>query len=258
MLPIVGIRPLSGRTGTTLLMNLLGTSAAVAFDRRYPAEYRVASYLVRMSERMTEPYDEGRHVGVTDFFFGEQPAWGPLPFRSDALDVGHWRPELLRAMWASASDALLAERPTARWYAEKLAVDETPLRNARVEVFTIDLVRDPRDVVASRRAFLAGGTEWWERDAERVATELEQRLDELDASPANMRLRYEDLACNLEETAHELADRLDIELSPSDVDRPAHHVTSPTAAASVGRYRSDLDPADAAALTAIAERLGYV
>lgn len=90
--------------------DLLGTSPEIAFDRRYPAEYRIGSYLVRMSERMTESFDEGEHVGVTDFFFGPQPAWGPLPFFSDALDVDTWRPRLLRAMWESASHALVEAR----------------------------------------------------------------------------------------------------------------------------------------------------
>jgi Sulfotransferase family len=257
VLPIIGIRPLSGRTGTTLLMNLFGTSPRIAFDRRYPAEYRIGSYLVRMSQGMSESFNEGEHVGVTDFFFGPQPAWGPMPFHSDALDVKTWRPRLLRAMWASASDVLLAERPNAQWYAEKLAVDDAPLREAGVEVLSIDLVRDPRDVLVSRRAFLPGGTEGWARDAEKVASELALRLDELDAFPADMRLRYEDLACDLEGTAQQLADRLGVELSPSDVDRPEAHVTSASVAASVGRWRNELEPSDAAALTPIAERLGY-
>jgi Sulfotransferase family len=257
VLPIVGIRPLSGRTGTTLLMNLLGTSPAIAFDRRYPAEYRIASYIARMSQRMTEPFRPGAHVGVTDFFFGPQPAWGPLPFRSDAVDIETWQPRLLRAMWASASDALLAAQPSATWYAEKLAVPDALLTQAGVEVLTIDLVRDPRDVLASRRAFLAGGAAGWVSGAHDVAAELAARLDELDAHPADLRLRYEDLACNLELTAGQLAERLGVQLAPSDVDRPEDHVTTASATASVGRWRSDLDAADAAALSAIARRLGY-
>ena len=206
---------------------------------------------------MTEPFDERTHVGVTDFFFGPQPSWGPLPFRSDALDIEAWRPDLLRAMWASASDALLAACPGARWYAEKLAVDEGALRAAGVEVFTIDLVRDPRDILASRRSFLAGGTDHWTRDAEGVADELFARLDELDAQPADLRLRYEDLALDIEATAEMLGEHLEVELVPSGVDRPAQHVTTPSATASVGRWRSDLDDDDAAALRPIAERLGY-
>ena len=206
---------------------------------------------------MTEPFDERTHVGVTDFFFGPQPSWGPLPFRSDALDVDSWRPRLLRAMWASASEALMAARPDARWYAEKLAVNEGPLREAGIEVSTIDLVRDPRDILASRRSFLAGGTDHWARDANSVADELSARLDELDAQPPNLRVRYEDLALDLETTAEMLGDHLEVELVPSGVDRPTQHVTTPSATASVGRWRSDLDDDDAAALTPIAERLGY-
>lgn len=238
-------------------MNLLGTSPSIAFDRRYPAEYRVASYLAQMASQMTELFDEHTHVGVTDFFFGRQPSWSPLPFPSDALDVTAWRPELLRAMWASASDALLTARPDTRWYAEKLAVDEAPLRAAGVEVFTIDLVRDPRDILASRRSFLAGGTDHWARDAKSVANELSPRLDELDAQPPNLLLRYEDLVINLDTTAEMLSEHLGVALFPTDVDRPAQHVTTPSATASVGRWQSDLDEDDATTLTPIAERLGY-
>ena len=257
VLSIVGVRPLSGRTGTTLLMNLLGTSPAVAFDRRHPAEFRVASYVARMAERMTVPFAGGEHPGVTAFFFGPQPAWGPLPFTSEALDVDRWRPALLRAMWASASEALLAVRPHAQWYAEKLAVDETPLRDAGIEVLAIDLVRDPRDVLASRRAFTAGGTEDWARDARTVATELTVRLDELDARPPDLRLRYEDLVGDLHGTAQQLAARLNVALDPREVGRPTEHVTTPSAAESVGRWRNELSSAEAGELASLAERLGY-
>ena len=53
------------------------------------------------------------------------------------------------------------------------------------------------------------------------------------------------------------ADRFSIELNPRGVERPANHVTTPSAIASVGRWRDDLDPAHAAWLTPVAERLGY-
>lgn len=257
VLPIVGIRPLSGRTGTTLLMNLLGTSPAIAFDRRYPAEYRIGSYLARMAGAMTEPFDEQRHQGVTEFFFGEHPAWVPMPFTSDALDVRTWRPLLLRAMWGSASAALLHRRPEARWYAEKLAVEDAPLRDAGVQVFRIDLVRDPRDILASRRAFLAGGTEAWLRDADGVAEELGARLDALEADPPELRLRYEDLAGDLVGTALVLSDHLGVELHPELVDRPAQHVTTASAEASIGRWRRELTAAEVATLAPVVDRLGY-
>lgn len=257
VLPIVGVRPLSGRTGTTLLMNLLGTSPVIAFDRRYPAEYRIASYLTRVASAITEPFDEAKHQGVTDFFFSGPPSWVPMPFASDALDVRSWEPLLLRSMWASASEALLALRPDARWYAEKLAVDDAPLRTAGVELLRIDLVRDPRDILASRRAFLAGGTEGWTRSAEELAEELTARLDDLDADPPDLRLRYEDLAGDLAATARALGERLSVDLNPTAVDRPPHHVTTSSVAASIGRWRTELTEAETAALSPVVHRLGY-
>lgn len=257
MLPIVGIRPLSGRTGTTLLMNLLGTSPQIAFDRRYPAEYRIASYLARTASAMTEPFDDSRHRGVTDFFFGEEPSWGPLPFASDALEVDAWRPALLRAMWSSASEAMLAVRPGATWYAEKLAVDEASLLDAGVEVVRVDLVRDPRDILASRRAFQAGGTERWARDAGGVCAELMSRIDELDRDPPEIRLRYEDLAADLDGTAEMLAEHLGVELRAEAVERVEHHVTTTSLEASIGRWHRDLTSAEADALAPVVRRLGY-
>ncbi len=257
MLPIVGIRPLSGRTGTTLLMNLLGTSPQIAFDRRYPAEYRVASYLARTAWAMTEPFDDSRHQGVTDFFFGEEPSWVPMPFASDALEVDAWRPSLLRAMWSSASEAMLAVRPDAKWYAEKLAVEEVALIDAGIPVLRVDLVRDPRDILASRRAFRAGGTEGWAREAGVVCAQLMSRLDELDLDPSEIRLRYEDLAGDLAGTAEQFGQRLGVELRAEAVERVEHHVTTASVEASIGRWRSDLTDAEADALAPVVERLGY-
>lgn len=131
-------------------------------------------------------------------------------------------------------DALVAANPDARLYAEKLAVDEGPLREAGAEVITIDLMSDPRDILASRRSLLAGGTDHWSRDAESVADEHSARLDELDAQPPNLRLRYEDLAIDLDTTAQMLGEHLGVELFSSDVDRPAQQVTTLSATASVG------------------------
>jgi hypothetical protein len=257
MLPIVGIRPLSGRTGTTLLMNLLGTSPHIAFDRRYPAEYRVASYLARTAWAMTEPFDDSRHQGVTDFFFGEAPSWGPMPFVSDALEVDAWRPALLRAMWSSASEAMLAVRPAAKWYAEKLAVDEAALIEAGISVLRVDLVRDPRDILASRRAFQGGGTEGWARDADVVSAELMARIDELDHDPPEIRLRYEDLAGDLAGTAERLGKHLGVDLRAEAVERVEHHVTTTSIEASIGRWHGDLTSAEADALAPVVKRLGY-
>ena len=194
---------------------------------------------------------------MTDFFFGEASTLGPLPFTSDALEVGAWRPGLLRSMWSSASEAMLTVRPGARWYAEKLAVDETVLIDAGITVLRVDLVRDPRDLLASRRAFLAGGTEGWARDAEVVCAELMSRIDELDHYPPEVRLRYEDLAGDLAGTAERLAADLGVELRPEAVPRVEHHVTTTSVEASIGRWHRDLTSGEVEALAPIVKRLGY-
>ncbi len=83
------------------------------------------------------------------------------------------------------------------------------------------------------------------------------RLDELDTDPPDLRLRYEELATDLETTAQNLSGRLGVELFVADVGRPSEHVTTPSAAASVGRWRNDLSEIEAAVLAPIAQRLGY-
>ncbi|MCU1395491.1 MAG: hypothetical protein JWM34_3919 [Ilumatobacteraceae bacterium] len=67
------------------MMQLLATAPEIVFDRRYPAEYRFFSYLARMSEAMTEPFDDQQHPGVTEFFFGPERQLSPIPFRSDVV-----------------------------------------------------------------------------------------------------------------------------------------------------------------------------
>ena len=159
-LPLVCVRVAEGRCGSTLLMQLLATSPAIVFDDRYPAEYRFASYFARVAEMMTEPFDEARHPGATPFFFRDSPVWGPVPFGSDVVDVAALRPAMLRSMWTAWSDAASAERPHARYYAEKIAVPLEVLTGAGLACRVIDLVRDPRDMLASIRSFserTAGG-----------------------------------------------------------------------------------------------------
>ena len=112
-------------------MQLLGTSPLVTFDRRYPAEYRFLSYFARMAEQMTEPFDETQHLGVTPFFFGARPAWGPIPFASEIVDVMALRRSLLRSMWSAWTEHAQLER-----------MRDTPPDVNRITVRYEDLVSD--------------------------------------------------------------------------------------------------------------------
>ena len=48
------ILDLGGRSGSTLLMQLLGTSPQIAFDRVYPSEVRYLTYLLRWAKMLDQ------------------------------------------------------------------------------------------------------------------------------------------------------------------------------------------------------------
>jgi hypothetical protein len=237
-------------------MQLLGTAPGIVFDRRYPAEYRFLSYFARIAEQMTEPFDELRHLGVTPFFFGSHPAWGPIPFDSDIVGVSGLRQPLLRAMWTAWTERARAENAEARYYAEKIAVPIEVVVAAGIDVQVIDLVRDPRDVLASIRAFTATGVDGFERlrdqsEAEyvdgfiaRIADQL-ARMRDTPSGVDRVTVRYEDLASDLPGTSARLATWLGVALDPDAVlrqrDQYRDHMTSPSVEASIGRYQRDLE-----------------
>jgi hypothetical protein len=275
-LPVIGVRLADGRTGSTLLMQLLGTSPHVAFDRRYPAEYRFLSYFARMAEQMVEPFDERRHVGVTPFFFGPRPTWGPVPFASDVVDVGRLGAPLLRSMWSAWTEQVCAARPDTRWYAEKLAVPVEVIRAAGIDVRVIDLVRDPRDVLASIRAFTATGMDGFDRQAGQSESEyldvfiakFAAQLERMhDRAPDDDRIvvRYEDLVTDTHGQAQRIGGWLSLTFDASavlgDRDRYRHHMTTSSVDASIGRWERDLEPTEArriaSALGALLVAFGY-
>jgi hypothetical protein len=250
-LPIIGLRLPEGRTGSTLVMALLGTAPEIAFDRRYPAEYRWASYFARMAAQMTEPYDAARDRGVTDFFFGPQPAWGPVPFETDLADVAELSAPLLRGLWTAWSATVVERDPAVRWYAEKLAVPIDPLLASGLELRVVDLLRDPRDVLASIRAFRRRG---YGPEEDGFVERFAAQLAAMAATPPDVDrvvLRYEDLVADLDGCADRLGSWLGVRLDADAVRDGLHdHRTSPSPEASVGRWRHELDPGEADDLVA--------
>lgn len=264
IVPVIGVRLAEGRSGSTLLMQLLATSPHVVFDERYPSEWRFLSYFARMASMMTEPFDEDRHVGVTPFFFSGEDQWGPVPFESEVVDPATLGRPLLSQMWRAWSDAVRIRQPQIRWYAEKLAVDVEQITDASIPLRVIDLVRDPRDVLASIRAFTAGGIDGFGRAADVdegdyldqfVATVGERLASMGPRRPSGVQgivVRYEDLVTDLAGEAKRIGEWLQVELDPHTVINNrceyAHHTTSPSAAASIGRWRDDLSPREAEAV----------
>ncbi len=260
LIPVIGVRLGEGRSGSTLLMQLLATSNQITFDDRYPAEYRFLSYFARLSAMITEPFDHTRHPGVTPFFFDPTPRWGPIPFHSDVTDIAALADPSLTGLWAAWTSTTRTRHPHARFYAEKLAVDIDQIHRAHIPIRVIDLVRDPRDVLASIRAFTATGTDGFGRTPDMTdADHLEHflatyshGLRQMLTSPTGLDriiVRYEDLATHLAVQAKRIGDWLGVELDAAQVetnrDDYRHHMTTNTVTESVGRWRHDLTPNEA-------------
>jgi hypothetical protein len=240
---VIGLRLLDGRVGSTLLMQLLATSPAVVCDREYPyGEYRYLSYCVRIAEWMRTPWDPGRDIGVTDMMFNAPDRGGPLPWTPQSLSIEDLGPRALRGLWDACSTGFRERQPECRWYAEKLACEVAPILAAGIRLEVIEVVRDPRDIVASMLSFKEFGPARGESVGAWVAGLLPRWAAWLDGMSAPTQLRYEDFAPNLERTAAMLGAQFGINVDAGAVSRPDHHVTTSSVEASIGRWRRDLDP----------------
>lgn len=255
LMPVVGLRLLEGRVGSTLLMQLLTSAPEVVCDRRHPVgEYRYLSYCVRIATRMGTRFDPERDLGLTETLFGPPDRTGPLPWQAEALSVETLGPRALRALWGACSAGFRERAPSSRWYAEKLACPVEPVVAADIPLRVVDVVRDPRDVVASMIAFGDRGGPWGfgrtpgETDDEWIRGLIRTfaaRIDTmLAASAGSTLLRYEDFAVNLHTTADLLAEMLDVHLDADAAlaQRPEDHVTTTSPEESIGRWRRDLAP----------------
>ena len=262
MLPVVGLRLPEGRVGSTLLMRLIASSPIVALDRRYPyGEYRYLSYCAKAASFISAPWRPDRDPGVTALFFGESDEFGPLPFDPQLLDIRGLEVPVLRHLWEAFSSAILAKDPSVLLYAEKLAVPAQPFLDAGIPLRIIDCIRDPRDVLASIRAFTGKtgvdgfGRRSNESESEYLPRFLEQfgeRLDEMVNTPNGVDrivVRYEDLVDDLSVIAERIGDWLGLILDPSvgERSRAEHpdHLTSDSVAGSVGRWKRDLTSEEA-------------
>lgn len=266
----------SGRDGTTLMMQLLGTSAEVAFDRVYPFEQRYFTYLLHWSRLPThEGWDEGRwnldslaHVEA----LAEMDAVGPLPWPERSLIGGSegtfWR-EAFDAAWAAfsrrAREAVRARLGDGtlgvRLYAQKSADSWALPFEQLPELRMICLLRDPRDTWLSSIAFhrrrLAEGDVFLPVDPGSSEEEMlakfigDQRerlrwlltVEEERGAPV---IRYESLVTDLPGEAGRIGAWLGVRLDAEAVLRRrgefAGHMTSGSPEQSVGRWREEMGP----------------
>lgn len=280
------VRGLWGRVGSTLLMQLLGTSDEISFDRNYPCENRCLGSLMRylepLSGQIIQP--KGYWMDDPDRLWWVDPASFNYEFHGIPLnypEVGVDRAVLHRQAVAGAWRAysLAATRPGAvqpRFYAEKYAGYAPTLADAGIAYRWIDLVRDPRDVWCSvlafdrKRGFFGFGRREEQTEEAYLASFLRtvrRRLDEMaapDGAPA-ITVRYEDLVADLDGQAARIGAWLGVQLDgPAAVAASAGldgHRTAASTDASIGRWRQDLTAETVALIEAELgghfERFGY-
>lgn len=281
-LPIIVVRHPEGRVGTTLLMQLLATSEEVVMDRLYPFEHDYLQYLVHFTTQVGTTYERGRDWNSDDVLADLKAVagqrGGPLPFTPLSVDLPLLQRNALRKLWEAFSETAAARASRApRYYAEKWRVGIDPLLDAGLTVIPVDLVRDPRDVFASIRAFnkARGFPAFGRLEDQSEAEYLQTRIDQWKLLLPQMNrplrgvhpvlVRYEEMVADLPGFAARLGGRLGLSLDAARVEadrwRFRQHMTSESAARSVGRWRRDLTASESRAIeTGLGPemiRLGY-
>jgi len=265
----------SGRDGTTLMMQLLGTAAEIAFDRTYPYEQRYFSYLLHWSRLPTRQGWDAERWNLDSLAHSNALEWesvvGPIPWEERSLITGSgetevWR-ELFDLAWGAFSrrareavrSRLGDEELPIRFYAQKNAGSWTLPFERLPDLRVVCLLRDPRDTwissvsfherrAAEGDAFLPvpeGGSV--EDVLDEFLGDQKKRLRWLTTAEAELGapiVRYENLVADLASEAGRLGDWLGLELDAEAVLRRrgeySSHITSASTEKSVGRWRGEM------------------
>lgn len=258
----------SGRGGSTLMMQILATSPHIAMHREYAFEHYYFRYLQAWSgvpglhewdrERWSAAALKAPASGsLADGLIGPMP-WPGRDLVPEGLDLSR---ALFRAAWREFSRQA-AQRTTERFgqpvhlYAEKCGGTRKLEGLGFVRTRVLALVRDPRDVWLSIRAFNAkrGYHGFGMREGEPEHAYLDRFLDgqkhqlawsaELAAGDTTSVFHYEQLAGDLPGQVERLSGWLGVGLDADAVIRARggleHHLTTDSLAASAHRWRREM------------------
>jgi len=264
----------TGRSGTTLLMQLLGSSPQIVFNRAYPFEVRYLSYLLRWSLILDEEWKPSDNWNPGEALKppGSGRLFGPFPYANISL----WPAKGLSSMcfetaWKGFSQVMISsviennkeaysrednkEVSYPQYYAEKIfpwAFEY--LERQTIPFNSIFLVRDPRDVFLSVSAFnQQRGIDRFGRSSGDSDLEYAKRLTgsyknihnhKVLSSPTCVVVKYEQLVTDLAGQAQRLSDWLGVKLNAEMVKNQEenfkHHMTSTSPEASVERWRREM------------------
>lgn len=271
-----------GRSGSTWLLRLLAEHPEILVRRQYPYECNVLSWCGHAALVLAAPATAAA-AAAHHTFADDRTVVGPAPANlpsvpprvADWLGDGHW--DALRRYVGAAADGFYAavaadqDEPDTTCVAEKVTGVHTPwvAREIWADVREAFLVRDPRDVFCSMRAFNArrgfpsfgeGETaptadwltrfgevaeewlfEWTLRRQEAHLVRYEQLVREPDAALGAL-CAYFGVADGANVIAGVIA------RARAGEAELAGHRTSPTAERSIGRWRRELSAAQARAV----------
>ena len=248
-----------GRSGTTLLMQLLGTSPRIAFDRVYPFEHRYLTYLIRWAGLLS-PGAPPEGWNQTALASRRSELIGPIPWeRAEALggDPDGFRRACFLAAWERFS-AAPGHEAGATHYAEKTPPWLAGELDGLLPCTVLMPIRDPRDVFLSVVAFVEKRgrsgfgmqvdeppLQFAERFVKNQRIRMRQARQAERTGTATI-VRYEQMVADLPDEAGRIGSLLDIELDPAAIREEQEqfrgHMTAATPEASVQRWKREMSP----------------
>jgi len=267
----LALRPLlvtaTGRSGTTVLMRRLGNAREIVIADDYPFEMKLLTYYSYALEVLTTASSVKQPIGLDDLTrnpqrLGLNPFHHPQMERvysvADHLYYAFGRRAAMRL--APAFRGIIDDfyrdmqvhtgKPRARYFAEKCDVFTAARNFARLAfagVREIMLVRDPRDVHCSRKAFWSDTSE---SSFQNLRTVQAAVLPILERGQRELLIvRYEDLVLKPNDTVNRISSYLGlahgIELrTENEREMFAAHGTSKDPASSIGRWKRELNAED--------------
>lgn len=262
MLPIM-LRSF-GRSGSTLMMQVLGSHPNVIFDRTYPFENRHLTYIHRLSSVIKKDH-EFSELWTPDSLFDANNAFvGPIPYKEfDIFDKKHLSNTALKYLWAAFSESLLEkseiiDESLPVYYAEKVVQDICPDINSIIEAKNLFIFRDPRDEFLSIKSFNEKrgfhGFGWLDTDTDEsfAARMAESRkhymrnLAKMKNDERRLVVLYEDFMANPYNGTKLISEWIGLPLSYDKVienlGNVGQHITSKNINGSTLRWKTELSP----------------
>ncbi|MBX2880113.1 MAG: sulfotransferase [Granulosicoccus sp.] len=250
-----------GRTGSTLLMQILGTSERILFERQYPFEHRYLTYVYQLTQQIQAPVVTDDTWNNSVLFQGRKSVVGCLPYvKTPLLDRERLALKSIESLWEVFSAEMLESAGLSPdqtcFYAEKTPHKVSDFVTEHLGGRTVYLLRDPRDELVSirsfnqKRGFRSFG--WSESDtdlsyARKMCTNRRTFMRDLlnsEISDRRYHIRYEDLITNGEKEVSRLSawlgEPLNFAKAMKNKNVHQQHMTARNFKSSVERWRREL------------------